>query len=376
MEETQKKQKNKFHIFKHHLHNENNDIKYRGPLTYRHFRIIAWICMMFMALSILFGVFYKIKHEEGYNTAQLIFNQIGVLALPLFLIANFSFILRNKKNLKKVVLFYGLAALGMMAIAYGLVFRYYFTVLTHYDSENYYLAKITIEVLINSNIKKYVFLNVFIDLFLCSLSFAFLTYHPKKYFQGKKIIIFRLFVLLPIAYELASVYLKLHIITSDSFMIPWYIFPLLTTKPPMLLLGFLILTILLAYRKHLYIKKTKCSEEQYEKFLQTNANSLHFAFMTIAVLLFAVVVDIVVYLIVTNSIANHIGLTFEETQPLVSKSGLGETIPVILILPLIILFSYSREYKDTLIDKFIPLGGVGLCVYVVMESIVQFLATL
>lgn len=376
MEETQKKHRTKFHLFKHHLHNEENDIKYRGPLSYRHLRIIAWVCMMFMALSILFGVFYKIKHEDGYNVAQQLFNQIGTLALPLFLLANFSFILRNRKNLKKLLLFYGFAALGMMVVAYGLVFRYYFSVMTHYNPEAYELAKILIESIINLNINKYVFLNVFIDLFLCTLVFVFLTYRPKKSFQGKKIILFRLFVLLPVAYELASIYLKLHVITSDTFVIPWYIFPLLTTKPPMLLLGFLILTILLAYRKNVYIKKANCTEEQYERFLKTNANSLHFSFMTIAILLVAVIVDIIVYVIVTNSIANSISASFEETSVLVSKSGLGETIPVVLIFPIIFLFSYSKEYQDTAIDKFIPLGGVGLCVFVVMESIVQFVATL
>ena len=375
MEESKKKQ-NKFHLFKHHLHNEENDIKYRGPLSYRHLRIIAWVCMIFMALSILFSVFYKIKHLEGYDIAQQIFNFLGSLALPLFLIANFSFIMRNKKNLKKVILFYGLAALGMMFVAYAFLFRYYFTVMTRYKPDTFELAKDLLEMIINNNVNKYVFLNVFIDLFLCSLAFTFLTYQPKKYFQGKKVIIFRLFALLPVAYELACIYIKLHIITSDTFFIPWYIFPLLTTKPPMLLLGFLILTILLAIRKHLYIKKNNCGEDQYEKFLQTNANSLHFSFMTVAVLLLVVVLDLIVFSIVTNSIAMKTGYELEEVSKMVVKSGLGETVPVILIFPLIFLFSYSKEYKDNIIDKLIPVGGIGLCVLVVMETIVQFVATL
>lgn len=376
MEKSKEKKPNKFHLFKHYLHNEENDISYRGPLSYRHFRIIAWVLMVCMALSILFGVFHKFKSECGYDVAADVLNTFGSLALPLFLIANFSFIMRNHKNIKKILMFYGFAALGMMVVAYGFLFRYYFSIMTRYRSENYELAKDLIELIINKNINKYVFLNVFIDLFLCSLCFTFLTYQPKKYFQGKKIILFRLLVIIPILYELGCVYIKLHTITSESFMIPWYVFPLLTTKPPMLLLAFLVLTIIIAIRKNIYLKKTNSTEEQYEKFLQTNANSLHFSILTIIVLLFTVIIDVIVFAIVTDSISQSMGVEFELISSPVLKSGLGQTLPVIFIFPLIFLFSYSKDYKDNIIDKFIPLCGVGLCLYVVVEAIVQFVATL
>ena len=376
MEETQKKQKNKFHIFKHHLHNEENDIKYRGPLSYRHLRIIAWVCMMFMALSIVFTIFAKIKSSDSLSVTSSVFQLIGNLALPLFLIANFSFIMRNRKNIKRLLIFYGCAAGGMMFVAYAFAFRYFFSILTRYDSSNYDLAKVAVEILLNRYINKFVFLNVFIDLLLCTLCFAFLTYYPKKYFQGKKIIIFRLFVLFPIIYELGCVYLKLHIITSEEFMIPWYIFPLLTTKPPMLLLAFLLLTVLVAVRKKIYLKHNNNDEEKYEKFLKTNANSLHFSLMTMATLLVSIIVDIIVFAIVSYHISGTTVYELEETMEYVSKSGLGSTIPVLIIFPLIFLFSYSREYNDKIIDKIVPAAGVALCIYAVVESLVQFIATL
>jgi len=376
MEQTEKKQKNKFHIFKHHLHNEENDIKYRGPLSYRHLRIIAWVCMMFMALSTVFSVFAKINHSDSLSVTSSVFQTIGQLALPLFLIANFSFIMRHRNNLKKLIVFYGLVALGMMAVAYLFVFRYCFSILTHYNWDNFEFVEDLLSGVLNMYMNKFIFLNVFIDLFLCSLCFAFLTYKPKKYFQGKKIIIFRLFVIFPIIYELGCVYLKLHVLTADEFMIPWYIFPLLTTKPPMLLLGFLILTIIISIRKEVYLKKNNCGEDKYEKFLATNANSLQFSLMTMAVLLFAVIVDIIVFIIVSSHISAVKGYDYDEVASFVGKSGLGQTIPVLLIFPLIFLFSYSKEYTDKMIDKIIPAGGVALCVYAVVESLVQFISTL
>ena len=375
MEKSEQKKKNKFHLFKHHLHNESNDIKYHGPLSYRHMRIIAWVCMMFMALSIIFSVFAKTKSSDGLKTTSDVFSSIGSLALPLFLIANFSFIMRNRANLKRVILFYTFAALGMMFVAYCFAFRYYFTFFTRYDAENFVLAEALLEGVLNMYVNKFVFLNVFIDLLLCSVSFAFLTYEPKHYFVGKKRIIFRLFVIFPIAYELACVYFKLHIITSDTFSIPWYLFPLLTTKPPMLLLAFLILTIVVAIRKKIYLKKNNYNEEQYERFLKTNANSLHFSLMIIVILLFAVIVDIIVYAIVTGSIANSLGISIDEASNAVARSGLGSTIPVIIIFPLIFLFSYSKEYEDKIIDKIIPMCGVALCIYAVLESFIQLIST-
>lgn len=375
MEETPKKKRNRFYLFRHHLHNESNDISYRGPLSYRHLRIIAWVCMMFMALSVLFSAFAKSK--PNLETASSVFQVIGSLALPLFLVANFSHIMRNRKNLRSVIKLYGLAALGMMFVAFAFAFRYYFTIVNryHFDQEYYEVSKSILEFFLNMYVNKFVFLNVFIDLFLCSIAFAFLTYTPKKFFKGKKIILFRLLVLLPVAYEIACVYLKLHCLTSETFMIPWYIFPLLTTKPPMLLLSFLILTIIIVIRKRIYMKKNNCSEHQYEEFLKTNANSLHFSIITVVVLLVAVLIDILVYAIVCDHIATKLGVELEDAMDQVYKTGLGATIPVVFTFPIIILFSYSRDYKDKIIDKIIPAAGVSLCILAAVEAFVQLLST-
>ena len=144
----------------------------------------------------------------------------------------------------------------------------------------------------------------------------------------------------------------------------------------MLLLGFLILTIIFSFRKRIYLKKNQCGEEQYEKFLKTNANSLHFSIMTIAVLLFAVIVDVIVFVIVTSFMSNASGYELEVTAEHVLKSGLGKTIPVVIIFPILIFFSYSREYEDKIIDKIIPMAGVALCGLAAIESFVQIFASL
>ena len=50
--------------------------------------------------------------------------------------------------------------------------------------------------------------NIFVDLFLCTLVMFFMNARPTKIFTGKKILIFRAFTLLPIAYEVTSIILK------------------------------------------------------------------------------------------------------------------------------------------------------------------------
>ena len=376
MEKEQKNKGNKFHLFKWHLHNQDNDIKFRGPLSYRHLRIIAWIFMMFMAMSVVFSSFVRFRHAgEAIQTTADIFSTIGSLALPTFLIANFGLILRNHKEAKKTLVMHGLIALGMMALAYLFVFRYVFTVLSRYNGEVFEVSQELVTLVLNWNPSKFVYLNIFIDLFLCSLSFFLLTYEPKKFFTGKKIILFRLLVILPIAYEVACVYVKLHTLTTPEFNIPWYVFPLLTTKPPLLLLSFFILTIIFAIRKHLYLKRGH-TEDEFDAYLKTNANSLQFSITTCVVLLFAIALDIVVLTICSNSLADKMIITVEEASDEVLKSGIGKCLPVVFIFPLIILFSYSKTHKDTFVDKVIPLAGITICVYSVVESLVQLYATI
>ena len=164
MEETAKKKTKKFHLFRLHLHDENNDIKYRGPLSYRHLRIIAWVFMMFMAMSVVFSVYAKFtllgKSEDlrsAFQTTSDVFSWIGTLALPVFLIANFSIIMRSHKNLKRILILHGGIALGLLVVSYLFVFRYYFTITTKYRGDDYELSKILLEAILNLNPSKFVY---------------------------------------------------------------------------------------------------------------------------------------------------------------------------------------------------------------------------
>ena len=76
------------------------DIRYRGPLSYRHLRILAWLmCAISAGGSILVIAFKFIPNLlPEVNEFGLIFSDFSNLALPLFMLANFAVILTAKDN--------------------------------------------------------------------------------------------------------------------------------------------------------------------------------------------------------------------------------------------------------------------------------------
>jgi hypothetical protein len=48
----------------------------------------------------------------------------------------------------------------------------------------------------------------------------------------------------------------------------------------------------------------------------------------------------------------------------------------ILIIPLLLLFSYTRKHKETLIDAMIPLAGIALIIMIYLEGGYELIAAL
>jgi len=47
-----------------------------------------------------------------------------------------------------------------------------------------------------------------------------------------------------------------------------------------------------------------------------------------------------------------------------------------LFAPLILLFSYTRDYKNDKIDFVIPLAGIGIVVFIIVEGIFRIILSL
>ena len=350
-----------------------NDIRYRGPLSYRHFRIIGWLLLSFTVVSVLMTLTGKLGGRDiaaMLDPWQTAFQFFASWTPALFLIAAFSVVLTAKNGYKRLIVLYSGLSL-LVVLAFVLVYYYYVIGLVRILLEDE--AGALIEGLAFS--KGFKSFNMFIDLLLCSLVVFFINYRPKEKFQGKKIYIFRSLVALPILYEIASIAIKI-LGSITSMRVPPIIFPFLTTKPPLAFIIFVFLAWWFKRRERHFLKKGKTMEE-YKAFLETNVNSWQFAKTLCLTIVVVSLIDLVFLSVSSLALfGSRMDLVPEDELPglllasidTVSSWGLGETAVLLIIAPLILLFDYHKSYKNPKVDLIIPVAGIGLMAIVAIEG--------
>ena len=100
MEQVKKKREKRFL----HHYVVGKDIKYRGPLSYRHLRIIAWLCIALSQIGVIMIIAAYFNKEAAPNleSASTVFSYLGSLMLPLLLVASFSIILNAKNGYRRL----------------------------------------------------------------------------------------------------------------------------------------------------------------------------------------------------------------------------------------------------------------------------------
>lgn len=363
----------------------DNDIKYRGPLSYRGLRIIGWIGMAIMFISMILTMIVSIKSFLGIvdeNQIMALSNTINVLSffsslpLPLFLIANFAIIIQSRDNYKKLIISY-LRILLLIYIGFIIVYYHYVVVfIMRTQGCSFWQAReLSIELFTDLGKQSGLVVNVFVDLFCCVLIMFFIDYKPKKYFQGKKIIIFRLLFLLPLLYEIGSAVLMgllgMNAIFKDfKFSLPPEILPLIGKKPVGMILGFVLICLFIKVREKLYIKKGG-TKEGYLLYSQTNRDSFRLSlFMAISFLIIAILDFTIVFVSLVVAMANGlVSDNFVDFLGVLEGFTIGKSICLVLVIPFIMLFSYSRRTKNNNIDKLLPFIGVALVVFSIIETL-------
>lgn len=358
--------------------NPENDIRFKGVFSYRHFRIAGWVCMAMTVASILLGLGMKLspKITEKYSTVHSVLSFFAELGVFLFLFANFAVIIDKKSSYKKLFIMYGALSAGFVLLFADVYYRFLGGVvgsIAEVTGEN-----ITTAELMNGGFKAF---NVFLDMLLCTAVIFFIDYRPKKYFVGKKLYIFRAFAAIPILYELVCILLK-YFSTVEGLRLHPMVSPFLTTKP--------VLCFLLFVRMAFYIKGTETkflkhgkTLEDYDAFMKTNTNSFRFAkkFALMAFiygLIDLAVVVIMVFLRLANAGALEAltdpGVNSAEAGQLLdyvieeAKSiGFGGASLMIVIAPFILFFSYTKNYKKSKVDTMIPVGAIAVIVLVGIE---------
>jgi len=353
-----------------------NDIKYRGPLSYRSIRIIAWVLFLLAQIGSILMVTGRLDAsiEERYGTLATILRLFSNAMMPLFLIATFATILNGSQKFSSMVLMYGLASLLVIALYMWGYYRYLSGLVMH-------IAGMTAEetaTLFNTALtflgNGFFAINIFVDLFLCTLFLFFILYKPKKVFTGKRLIFFRLFSLLPILYEVTCATLKLLVI-FNYMELPFAIMPFLTTKPPLTFLLFIMVAVSIK-RKEKKFRLANRADEEYYTFLQSNSNSFRFSATVATCIVIIVVIDLVLHFALLALLMYGVNpgyWTIEGIEDKLYLCGFGKSISLLIILPFIMLFSYTRTYKDKRADIIIPIVALAVLALICLEGLYQIL---
>lgn len=355
-----------------------NDIRYRGPLSYRHLKIIAWVmCAIAVCGSILLSAYKLIPHLLPIvYTVGLRLSSLSSFALPLFMLANFAVILNAKDGYRRLLIAYAVSVVLMYLGFLFVVCHYVFGIFEMlYDSRQLGM-KSSITLICAITGKGYVAFNIFVDLLLCTLLNFFLSYQPKRIFKGKWHIMFRWFAVFPILYELASIAVKM-LSGLGKIVLPFYLWPLLTTKPPVLFFIFLVIAIFIKRRERKF-RKSGFSHVEYVHYLKTNRNSLQFSIHVFIIFVLGTVIDMLAFSVLPAILATTFKIFETKEQALhlyqiTSDVGFGQGIVLFMISPIVLLFSYTKTYKNRIVDKLIPVGGVVLVLIFSIELIYQMI---
>ena len=360
-----------------YLVDKENDIRFKGFFSYRHLRMFGWLFMLVGQVALLLTTITGIDKTVDFSTAITVLNVIGSLTTPLFMIAVFSVVLVAKKGYKSLFILYG--GLSVLIILFFLFIYFHFIGGLTWALAKGGVLEIRSKDLVSFFTEGYFAFNIFIDLLLCTLLSFFLNYRPKRFFQGKKIYIFRAMAALPILYEAASIVLKilssLYVITLSPVF-----YPFLTTKPPMCFFIFIGMAFFTKDRERYFIKKGK-THADYDTFLESNVNRVQFSLYLIFMIVVAALVDIGICSGLTTWKANEFlssqwiaenpalkQYVVAQSLELVISWGFGLTVPMLLIIPLIVFYDYRKTYENGLVDLAIPVVGVLLVAILHIEG--------
>ena len=369
-----------------HEFTEANDIRYRGPLSYQGFQVLGWMCIVATVYCLLLRLSVKLNPAlaESQNTLITILTYATSMSLPFLLIANFAKILNNDEGYKKQLIKNGGAALGIFLVSAIVFSRYVVSLICQFVTDPENVVPVLTETIRAFKKEGFIAFNLFTDLFLCTLFMCFLNYKPTRIFVGKWRYIFRAFAIQPNAYEEYSMILKGQA-AAGEITLPLWSFPLLTVKPPMTFAVFVVLALYIKTRELRFRRHGK-THEDYQAFLKTNRNSLHFSVFLFVIMILAAVIDFLILTLLTVarapsaealSAAVSDANVFTEFASVAIAMGFGTaSVPLLLASPFVLLFSYTRIPKNKRISIFIPLAAIAVILILFIEAFYQGVGSL
>jgi hypothetical protein len=360
-------------------HPLKDDIAYRGPLSYRHFKVIGWL--LFVTSMLIPALKLAASMDSGLEQMLVvplgIMESVAPLSVTFLLVADFSRLL-VEKDYQKQMLINGGAALGLIVVTEALYHRYVVGSVDAFVQNRSETLGMCDAVFSSLNPSGFIAFNVFVDLFLCTCVMFFLNYEPTKYLTGENRKWFRSLVILPVVFELGCLWLKLAA-SSGSFHVPISVFPFLTTKPPMMFFAFCALIFYEARHEEHFCAGGRTHEE-YVAYLGTNRNSWQFAKVATVVFLVAGLIDTIavastlqgdwdanIRYVRTLSKADQLQWYYSLVDKYVN-AGFGGAADLVFFAPLMLLFNYMKTYKNTAVELAIPVVAITVLLILYLEG--------
>ena len=344
---------------------KENDIKYEGPLSYRYLRIFAWLFMALGQVVLLNSLSINMMHYDTLGPVwSNVLSILSSLSTPLFILASFGLVLNGRRNIRNFMLVYGLAYIGV-----GLGFILFYLRYIKGLFVQLGIADLPFIEYFNGFLSDKVQVNVFADLFAFALFHFFLNYTPRRIFKGKSVYAFRWFALIPVIFVMGSYIIK--ILTATGKMdLPFYVFPFLTTKSPIIYLIFIAAAMWIKNRERWFIR-LGATKHDYQEFLKTKRNSLSVSISLSIIILIAALLDVIllviamIYFYINNLPTDTIG------DVVIGTFGVGQASSMIFVIPFIFLYSYKRKHRDGRIDIMIPIIAIALIAVIYVEGVYQ-----
>jgi len=340
-----------------------------------HLRIFAWGFMVLSQMGSImcfFGLIQTIFQSMNTKdvsssatnpplsplyTAGFYFSFLQYCMMPLILIANFSEVFRDRKTMISSLRMYGGGTIGVFLVFLFVYLRYAVRLLMRITGLPFSAASAIVDGFLSRLFTSFRQLNFFVDLFICSLIAFFILYKPKKFFQGKKIHIFRSFVIIPFLWSIVG-YILLGL-NKEGTVIPGPFLTLLPLKPPMFLLAYTCLVLYLKKKERHFFKSGK-PEEEYDKEFLSPQSVKSFSVFASVTLGMCSLIDLIII--------------FADSNETLQRIGFGDSSLMFLVIPIIIFFDFSKGLKNSLTSVIIPVVAVVLIVVMWIEAIYWLLA--
>ena len=184
-------------------------------------------------------------------------------------------------------------------------------------------------------VRSHLNVNVFVDLFWCTVFYFFTCYSPRRLRGGKRML-FRSCAVFPASYLMLGIVMN-GMNRGSMITLPLWVVGLLTSRKLPGILLFFAMILYIKYYEAEFMERDG-NREAFAEYLGSNRNSFRFS------LFLCVVLGLL-----------SAGDYFLGKIPELGSWGVGSSATMYLAVPFVLLFSYNRRTRFKILDVFVPI---------------------